>query len=87
MGPSESRAETEVSQFNVTGRVDQNVVRLNISVDESHAVDTLNRAGKLRNVKSESWKKIILLRYNRFEVCNFSLKSLTIANFGALVTW
>ena len=58
MGPSESRAETEVSQFNVTGRVDQNVVRLNISVDESHAVDTLNRAGKLRNVKSESWKKI-----------------------------
>ena len=58
MGPSESRAETEVSQFNVTGRVDQNVVRLNISVDESHAVDTLNRAGKLRNVKSESRKKI-----------------------------
>ena len=54
MGPSESRAETEVSQFNVTGRVDQNVVRLNISVDESHAVDALNRAGKLSNVKSES---------------------------------
>ena len=57
MGPSESRAKTEVSQFNMTGRVDQNVIRLNISVDESHAVDTLNRAGKLSNVKSESWKE------------------------------
>ena len=57
MGPSESRAETEVSQFNVTGRVDQNVVRLNISVDESHAVDTLNRAGKLSNVKSVKVQK------------------------------
>ena len=52
--PSETGAESKVCQLDVAGGVDQDVVRFDVPVNEAHAVDTLNRAGKLRNVKSES---------------------------------
>ena len=42
VSPPEPGAEAKVCQFDVTGCVDQNVVRLDVTVDEPHAVDTLD---------------------------------------------
>jgi len=47
VGPSESRAETEVGEFDVSATVDEHVVGLDVAVYEAHPVYAVNRQHQL----------------------------------------
>ncbi len=53
VGPTESCAETEIGELDVTGSIDENIVWLDVSVDEAHRMDTLDGADKFGNVEPE----------------------------------
>ena len=53
VSPPEPGAESEVRQLDVSGGVDENVVRLDVAMDEAHAVHTLDRARQLGYVKPD----------------------------------
>lgn len=51
MRPAEAGAKAEVSQLYVSVSVYEDVIRLDVSVDEAHLVDTLHGAGELCDVE------------------------------------
>lgn len=50
--PAESGAQAEIRQFDVTVAVDQDVVRFDIAMNETHFVYTLHGTHQLGYVKS-----------------------------------
>lgn len=42
MCPPEARTEAKVSQFDVSVLVNEDIVRLDVTMDEAHLVDTFN---------------------------------------------
>ena len=57
--PSEPGAETKVCEFDVSVRVDEDVVGLDVAVDEAHVVDALNGAGQLGDVEPEKNNRML----------------------------
>ena len=53
MSPSKSRAESEISQFYMALLVNENVVRLDVTMNEPQRMDVLERAGQFSSVESE----------------------------------
>ena len=51
VSPPEPSAEAKVRKLDVPGCVDQDVVRLDVTVDEPHAVNALNRTSQFSNVE------------------------------------
>lgn len=47
VGPSESSAETEVGELDVSATIDKHVVGLDVAVDEAHPVYTVDRQYQL----------------------------------------
>jgi len=47
--PSESGAEAEVGEFNVSATVNEHVVGLDVAVNEAHPVHALDRQNKFRD--------------------------------------
>ena len=56
MSPSESRAESKISQLDMTIVVNENVVRFDVSVNEVHAMNALHSAGQFGNIKPKKYK-------------------------------
>ena len=54
VSPSEAGAETKVSEFDVTIAINEDVVWLDVSVDESHLVNTVHSTDQLTDVKPET---------------------------------
>lgn len=53
MRPAQPSAESEVGEFDVTVLVDQDVIRLDVSVDEAQRMHVLDGTRQLGNVESE----------------------------------
>ena len=51
VGPPKPSAQPEVCQLDVAVAVDEDVVRLDVSVDEAHLVNAVHRADQLTDVK------------------------------------
>lgn len=51
VGPPKPSAQPEVCQLDVAVAVDEDVVRLDVSVDETHLVNAVHRADQLTDVK------------------------------------
>ena len=51
VSPPKPSAQSEVCQLDVAVAVDQDVVRLDVSVDEAHLVNTVHCADQLTDVK------------------------------------
>ena len=52
VGPPKAGTQTKIRQFDMTISVDQNVIRLDVSMDETHLMNTFHGTNKLRNIKS-----------------------------------
>lgn len=55
MSPSKSRAESEISQLYMALLVNENVVRLDVTMNEPQRMDVLERAGQFSGVESENF--------------------------------
>ncbi len=53
MGPAEAGAEPKVGELDVPVGVNENVVRLDVPMDETHLVHALHRAHQLAYVEPE----------------------------------
>ena len=57
MGPPKASAESEVSQFDVSVGVDQNVIRFYVSVNETHFVYAFDRQHQFCDIKPVEQKQ------------------------------
>ena len=53
MGPSEACTQSKISQFEMTFSIDQDVVWFDVTMNETHGVNTFNGTSQLSNVKPE----------------------------------
>ena len=62
VSPSKSSAEAKVCQLDVTVGVNQDIVRFDVSVDETHLVNTVHCANQLADVKPGERNSIQILK-------------------------
>ena len=53
MRPPEPSAESEISKLYMTVLINQDIIRFNVPMDESHLVNTVDCTDKLADVKPE----------------------------------
>ena len=58
MGPAEASTEPEVCEFDVATLVNQDIIWLDITMDETDAMDAVNGQHQLRNVEQRTALKV-----------------------------